>query len=448
MSMDLTIRLLGRPKVSKDTQQGFQTMARKYVVQGPRASEQSLYEENNPLFLAVGTPDIEFTDHLLVDQRLEPADSMERAYLTRTFVKMREHWVTESVSESADLIKLTRTFIAIRGQINTYGYSPSAWAKHPNNQSYGVSVPKNTSEDPWDYAPENVLNGSPGNISYNNAEAGESGFSEVPYVEVEDSKSSLRDYLSDNSDEVNLGEWMRGSAQVNMAAPGVDVWSVSWVTHASPYWTFGTTKGGGAKDQSFTVVDFNHLGLKLTTRTVLGGGASVPLQAKTFNTFHIGETLPDHLAKIAGGTSVGSNPSPSVNLDFHIKIWQGRTVSFKQYLKNAVWTMNTTEHLSFPTRDGQNIQVGEKDPFILKFEDSPFIWDDAGQEYVDSDGNGLPLYQGSELAHIGGQITWSGTQKSLNSSGQTVLNSVSTKIAPIFRKGKIRVWKVQITYIG
>jgi len=446
--MDLTIRLLGRPKVSKDTTQGFQTMARKYVVAGNRASARSLNEIENPLFLPLGTPDVEFEDHLLVDQRLEPSDSMERAYLSRTFLKMRERWVQESVSENADLIKITRTFVAIRGAVSIYGYSPSAWAKHPSNEAAGVA--KDTSEDPWDYAPEPVLKGAPGQLSYTNAEAAESGFSEDPWVSIGGSSDSLANYLMTNANSDSLGTWMRGSAQVTMAAPGVDVWSVSWVTHASPYWTFGTTsKGGGSKNGSFTIVDFNHLGLKLTNVDVAGGGGgSTPLKAKTFNTFHVGEELPEHLAEIAGGTTVGSSSTPSVNLDFHIKIWQGRTISFKQYLRNAVWQMNTTEHLTFPTLDGQQIDVGEKDPYIMKFENTPFIWDDAGQTYMDTDGKGLPLYQGSELAHIGGQITWSGTQKNLNAAGQTVLNSVGTKIAPIFRKGKDRIWKVQITYVG
>ncbi len=446
MGMDLTIRLLGRPKVSKDTTQGFQTMARKYVVAGNRASERSLKEVGNPLFLKVGTPDVEFTDHRLVDQRLEPSDSMDRAYLSRTYLQMRKRWVQESVTENADMIKVTRTFVAIRSEVSIYGYSASAWAKHPSNEGFGVA--KDNSEDPWDYAPDPVLNGSPDKVIYDDSEASNSGFSEEPWVSIGNSSSSLADYLSSNASSVSLGVWVRGSAQVTMASPGVDVWNVSWVTHASPYWTFGTSGKGGSKGASFTLVDFDHLGLKLTNVGSAGGGGSVPLQAKTYNTFHVGETLPDHLAQIAGGTSVGGSSSPSVNLDFHIRIWQGRTISFKQYLRNAVWTINTTEHLSFPTLGGGSVNVGEKDPFILKFENSPFIWDSGGQTYMDIDGAGLPLYQGSEVAHIGGQITWSGTQKNLNGAGQTVLNSVSTKIAPIFRKGKQRIWKVQITYVG
>ena len=160
MGMDLTIRLLGRPKVSKDTTQGFQPMARKYVVAGNRASKRSLEEFGNPLFLKVGTPDVEFTDHLLVDQRLEPSDSMDRAYLSRTYVQMRERWVQESVSETADMVKVTRTFVALRAEVSIYGYSATAWAKHPSN-----ARSKDTSEDPWESAPAPVLKGEPGQIS-------------------------------------------------------------------------------------------------------------------------------------------------------------------------------------------------------------------------------------------------------------------------------------------
>lgn len=448
MARDLTIRLLSRPKVSKDSQLGFQTLARKYVVQGPRACNAGILDANNPLFIPVGTTDEEFTDHMLVNQQLEPAQSMEKAYLVRTFAKLRKRWVSESVSETADLIKLTRTFVVLRAQVSIYGYSASAWAKHPSNQAVSLGA-KNTDEDPWDYAPEPVLNGSPGNLgSYDDSAASQHGLPNEPWVSVGGSSQSLSDYLGGNSGSANMGVWVRGTAQVNFSSPGVDIWSVTWVTHASPYWTFGTTGKGSGKSQVFTLVDFDHLGLKLTQIGGGGGGGSAPLQAKTYNTFYVGETLPVHLAQISGGTSVGSSSSPSVNLDFHIRIWQGRTISFKQYLRNAVWTINTTEHLSFPTLDGNSVDVGEKDPYILKFEKTPFIWDENGQTYMDINSGGLPMYQGSELAHIGGQITWSGTQMSLNGAGATVLNAVSTKIAPMFRKGKTRIWKVQITYVG
>ena len=290
MGMDLTIRLLGRPKVSKDTTQGFQTMARKYVVAGNRASERSLKEVGNPLFLKVGTPDVEFTDHRLVDQRLEPSDSMDRAYLSRTYLQMRKRWVQESVTENADMIKVTRTFVAIRSEVSIYGYSASAWAKHPSNEGFGVA--KDNSEDPWDYAPDPVLNGSPDKVIYDDSEVSNSGFSEEPWVSIGNSSSSLADYLSSNASSVSLGVWVRGSAQVTMASPGVDVWNVSWVTHASPYWTFGTSGKGGSKGASFTLVDFDHLGLKLTNVGSAGGGGSVPLQAKTYNTFHVEKLYP------------------------------------------------------------------------------------------------------------------------------------------------------------
>ena len=83
MAKDLTIRLLGRPQVSKDSVAGFQKLVRKYVVEGSRASKSGIEDENSPLFLAVGTQDEEFADHFLVNQQLQGnPSSMEKAMLT------------------------------------------------------------------------------------------------------------------------------------------------------------------------------------------------------------------------------------------------------------------------------------------------------------------------------------------------------------------------------
>ena len=86
MAQDLTIRLLGRPKVTEDNQAGFNTVVRKYVVQGPRASKAGIEDVNNPLFLPVGTDDEEFAGYNLVSQAIEPTSSMDKAFLNRTYV--------------------------------------------------------------------------------------------------------------------------------------------------------------------------------------------------------------------------------------------------------------------------------------------------------------------------------------------------------------------------
>jgi hypothetical protein len=442
MGKDLTIRLLSRPKVSKDSQLGFQTMVRKYVVQGDRACSAGILDATNPLFLSVGTADEEFSDHLLVNQQLEPTQSMEKAYILRTFVRMRERWVSESVSETADLVKLTRTFVVLRAQVSIYGYSTAAWAKHP---SYAVA--KVTDEDPWDYAPAPVLNGEPGTVNVSNANASAHGLQYDPWVSLAGTSQSLSDYLTANANLGNLGAWVRGNATVNMSSPGVDVWSVTWVTHASPYWTFGTSKGSGKSSGALTMVDFDHNGLKLTSVGASGSG-SFALQAKTFNTFYVGEFLPAHLAQIAGGSS-SSTSTPSVNLDFTIRIAGGRTISFKQFLKNAIWQMNTSHNLDFPDRSGNQITVGSKDPYVLIFDSSIYDKDSSGK-YKDESTSGYPHYQGFPVGQIGGQITWSANYWSYLPSTTTIqgVNTVSTKIAPLFRKDETRIWKIQITYVG
>lgn len=445
MGRDLTIRPVGRPKISKDSQLGFQTIARKYVVQGPRVAQVCLNEATNPLFLATGTADEEYTDHLLTNQAIEPANSPDRAYMTRTFVNLRNRWVSESISETVDLVKLSRQFVVLRGQVSIYGYSTAAWAKHPSNTAVALGA-KDTDEEPWDYAPYPVLNGEPGGLSYTDANAASHGMQNNPWVSIGGSSQTLSAYLTAKASLGNLGAWVRGNVTVTMAAPGVDVWNCTWVTHAKPYWTFGTTGRGSGKSQVFTMVDFDHLGLKLTQVGSGGTSSTTPMQAKTYNTFYVGDSLPTHLAQLAGGSISGSSSSSSVSLDFHITLDGGRTVTNKQFIKNAVWTLNTTENLSFPTLAGGTTVVGEKDPYILKFDKGPFMWSSGG--YTTVAATGLPMYQGTPVAHIGGQITWTGTQMILNSAGAKVLSSVSSKITPLFRRDDTKIWKVQITYVG
>lgn len=121
MARDLTIRPLGRPKVSKDNQAGFNTLVRRYVAQGPRASKAGIEDATNPLFLPVGSTDEEFTEYKLVDQQIEPAQgSMDKAYVSRTFVDLRERWVSESITQTPDLTKINRKFVVLRGQNDTY----------------------------------------------------------------------------------------------------------------------------------------------------------------------------------------------------------------------------------------------------------------------------------------------------------------------------------------
>jgi hypothetical protein len=453
MAQDLTIRLLGRPKLSQDSQAGFHTLVRRYVAQGPRASKGGIEDANNPLFLPVGTTDEEFSDYKLVNQSIEPAQgSMDRAYVNRSYVDLRERWVSESVTQTPDLFKLNRKFVVLRGQDDVHGYSAAAWAKHPSNAAV-----KNPSEDAWDYAPVPVTNGQPRtrNMSFNSAS--DDGLTYTPNVSIAGTSQTFATYMQGVSvAETGLGSWLRGKASVQMAAPGIDVWDVEWVTHGEPYWTFGTTsQRGGGKSQAMTIVDFDYLGLKLSTVGSSGSSSSSAVQAKTYNFFVVADELPDSVAQVAGGSgTAGGGSSPSVNLDFHIQGYEGRGWTFKQFIKNAVWTINTDANLEFPTYGGGLKTVGEKKPYQLKFDSGPFeagVGYVGGGKFANVDGANLPMFQNAIISNIGGQITWTGTQLTVYTSGSSstiVSNIVSTKISPIFNYGNQKIWKVQITYVG
>lgn len=445
MAQDLTIRLLGRPKLSEDSQAGFHTLVRRYVAQGPRASKAGVEDTTNPLFLPVGTADEEFTDYKLVSQSIEPAQgSMDRAYVNRTFVDLRERWISESVTQTPDLFKLNRKYVVLRGQNDTYGYSASAWAKHPSNATY-----KTNSEDPWDYMPAPVSLGHPEANSVTLTNAADHGLTNVPYVSIGGTAQPFSDYLTSSVSIGNMGTWLPGKASVQMSTPGIDVWNVEWVTHGNPYWTFGTTsQRGGGKSQTMTVVDFDHRGLKLSSGGGSSGSGSALTQTKTYNFFVVAEDLPDSVAQISGGSGGGlGGVMPSVKLDVTITGYQGGSTSYTQFIKNGVWDINIDEHLEFPSQSGGTIKVGEKNPYTLQFDYAP--WYITGDDVMPV--GGLPLFQGRPISHIGGQITWTATQLSVYTNGTTTVtgaSAVSTKISPLFNYGDKKIWKVQITYVG
>ena len=103
MPKDLTIRELGRPQISKESQIGLQKITRKFVAQGNRVAVAELNQATNPLFLAVGTPDDEYTDHVLVNQQVTSVSGdVDRAYLTREYVQLetpslRSHQINQAI---------------------------------------------------------------------------------------------------------------------------------------------------------------------------------------------------------------------------------------------------------------------------------------------------------------------------------------------------------------
>ena len=228
MAKDLTIRLVGRPKVTKDSSLGFNRLARKYVVQGPRASKQGIEDPQNPLFLAVGTPDDEFgDDYVLVNQAIEPSSSIEKAVLNRDYVEIRDTWHSESVSESGDLKKLQRKYTVLRAQ-HSKGYGTAEWATHPHNSNI-------SSIDPWDYLPEVIKATEPGSLGYdvfanagNTPEGLKQPMVELNGVSVANSVSinnephaSLSDALSHARAIGSLSAgWVRASATVDTSNPG------------------------------------------------------------------------------------------------------------------------------------------------------------------------------------------------------------------------------------
>ena len=134
MARDLLIRLLGRPQVTEDSALGYRKITRRYVVEGNRASKEGIEGDVtkgiDALFLAVGTPDEEFTDHYLVNQRIEPSKTVDKAYLIREYAHIRDSWASESASESGDLKKITRRYTVLRAN-HSLGYDTNEWNRHP-----------------------------------------------------------------------------------------------------------------------------------------------------------------------------------------------------------------------------------------------------------------------------------------------------------------------------
>lgn len=442
MAKDLTIRLLGRPQVSKDSQLGYQTVRRTYVVEGPRASLQGISDPDNPLFLAVGTADEEFTDHYLVNQQLSPSEgTMDKAKLVRDFVEIRNTWASESISESGDLKRLTRRYVVLRAQnpdTHSLGYDATSWGNHPRN-------PENKNNDPYDYLPEVIKNTVPEKVDRDLPSIPWSSGTPVYFNETTKLYPGLR------SAGLNAGSWVPGGAQVSMAAPGVDVWTVAYVTHGNAYWTTSTTKKGGSSSAPTAVVRFDENGIEIQRYgTESGGGTS---QVYTLVFYAVGEQMPSTLLNAFGGSF---NIQPSVHLDFTVTPapGEGRSgVSYKQHIPNAVFRDDSK--VIFPTLSGGTETVGDKNAskFEYVFRGDMRISSGASEElsdietekqYITSpDRKKLPTFQGVPIAHIGGKISYTHTYAVSSSVG----SNVGTKIRPVFSHEDSKIWRVEITYV-
>jgi hypothetical protein len=426
MAKDLTIRLLGRPQVTKDDQVGYQRIARQYVVEGYRASQAGINDPSNPLFLAVGTADEEFTDHYLVNQKITPKQgSVDTAYLSREFVEIRNTHVQESVVASADLKRIRRTYVVLRAQ-HARGYDTDTWGKHPINGGGG---------EPWGYAPS-IVSTSPDSINYGLPE--QYTIAKTPQLGGNGLYSAIN---AGQSDGVNSGIWLKGSAQVSSSQPGVDVWSVEWVNHTKAYWTSGTKKAGSS---SFTIpkgVSFDSDGLKISLLTTTEGSSSY-MQVGTFNFFVTAENIPTYFANYWLGSS---SSSPAVLIDVTFTEYEGDNKSYKitQKIPNAIFE-GSGGSLSFPGSTGGSVKVADIGLNALNF-NQVFSRDMFGGVL---DTTNYPMFQNRKMKSVGGSITWDNRFDPADSTAAQ-LNVV---VRPIFTSSSLneskKIWKVSISYVG
>ena len=439
MSIDLRIRPLGRPKISQDSAIGFQRVARRYVVEGPKASKIGLdgTYDGLALKLAVGTPDEEFTDHYLVNQQLEPAKGMDKAYLTREYAEIRNTWVSESVSDTANLRTLTRRYVVLRAEHDN-GYDSTSWGNHPKTLNTSTSA---DNFDPWDFLPKVVKQKGPQH-SYTVAQlvtaAGVPGtittFPTTPQLDGGNLPDKLGALVT--NDALN---WVPAAAQVDTSNPGVDVWSVSWKLPGLPSWGIsGSRRGSSWKSPNWISFDTNGIGIEQSGGSGNSGG---PRPSYTFTYFYVGDTPP--LALIGGASALG-RADPKVMMDFHFisRFGNTRMLNMNKMFSNTilVFAPNTQGKLMFPTESGGVVEVADKDAldYELTFNyDAP-----TGTGPYTSPVNGFPIYQGQPFIKASGKISWSyGFDQS-----STATQMVGTRARPIHTWRDKRIWMVELTY--
>ncbi len=426
VSWTAPIRPEGEPTITKDSQIGFQTVTRSYVITGDYYTKANMFDGLNPLFLDVGTADHEYTDHYLVNQAIKPMLNMQKegddtvedlAILTRQFVEIRDSAFQESVTVANDLRKITRYFVVLRAD-HAKGYSPtgktSTWNKHPSQAS---------GYEPWEYAPHPVSEppttvarsmpqSTPMNVS---ALLGEVGINDV-----------INEYS-----EANSGEWLKGSASVRLSQPGVDVWTVSWATHTNPYWSAGGEKTlGSVNSKSPKTVDFDRDGLKVYSTDAEVRGNLIG-QVATISFFVVGNVVTTNLSSNWQGVS---NSDPSVCLDFYLIPYDGsKAISFNSVIDNAVFANVGSANLA-DLATGQGVTNG------FRF---------TGGYYNGDDPSGLPIFKNMRIADGGGTITFTAAAPD---SDATTASPITAKTDPIFTSGDPnetkRIWRVRISYAG
>ena len=422
MAKDLTIRLLGRPQVTKDDQVGYQRIARQYVVEGYRASYVGINDASNPLFLAVGTEDEEFTGHYLVNQKIAPKQgSVDTAYLTREFVEIRDTYVQESVVSSADLKRIRRTFVVLRG-VHNLGYTQEKFNLR------GAA-------EPWAYAPT-IVSTPPTSIDYGLPE----NYTIVKTPNLGDSPL-YNTINAGKSYGVNSGVWLKGAAQVSLSQPGVDVWSVEWVNHTKSYWTSGTKKAGSS---SFTIpkgVSFDSDGLKISMLTTNQSSSSY-MQVGTFNFFVTAENIPTYFANYWLGSS---SSTPAVLIDVTFTEYEGDNKPYKivKTIPNAIFE-GSGSSLSFTGSTGGSVKVADVGLNALTFNET-FKRNLFGGAL---DTTNYPVFQNRKMKSVGGSITWDNRFDPADS----VAAQLNVIVKPLFTSAAStesnKIWKVSISYVG
>jgi hypothetical protein len=418
------IRPEGEPSITKDTQVGNQTVSRAYVIRGDYYNKNKLFDVDNPLFLPVGTEDHEYTNHYLIDQSVKPRLNMQNdaddtvedlGIIVRTFVEIRNTWVSESISASNDLKRIRRNFVVLRAE-HPKGYSASLWPKHP---SQGGQV------DPWSYAPD-VVTQAPTPIAYTYPTT--SPLNKNPQLD----DASLIDNLIKVSGEINSGAWIKGSAQVSSSKPGVDVWSVEWVTHTKPYWSSAGEKTTGSSSfKSPVAVTFNTDGVQILNTGGSGSGSTVG-QAANFTFFAVSESVSTTLSSYWKGVS---SSQPSVMLDFYLQPKVGGSpITFKQQLNNAVFNSTGTTNIG-----GLATSSGVVNGYRFF----------GGYYNGDQEISELPKFKNIPISDGGGIITFS---HDAITESDTTSSPLTVKTNPVFTSPdpyeSSRIWRIVISYVG
>ena len=469
VSWTAPIRPDGEPTITEDTKNGYQTILRSYVLNGEFYSASKLFFENNPLFLPVSTSDHEYPDHFLVDQQVKPMLNLQKegddttedlGMLTRKFVKVRGTYTSESVSTTVDLRKITRTYAVLRAD-HAYGYKTN-WNSHPQNSK--------SKKEPWDYFPDMITD--PDAAGYSTAVFDNHlingkipTFADIPETEEGQGEPDLR-----RSSETyrlagttfNSGKWLKSNVAVNMEQPGIDIWSVSWVTHNASHITSSPKKiAGGSTTAPPKIVEMSQNGLIVTD---IGGGSSNSQygQMSAEVAYFVDEQIDAAVTSSWGG---GSSFTPSVYLDFYIEGYQhSNGFNMTRLIENATYILNTTQPLTWG-----GVTVGAKSGSSLTFngdflKDATFEYDVTKNLGYDEDGNvisgttiqvteidksKLPIFKGKPIAHAGGHITWTRTAGSGGSSYAALTGVTTIPIASSADPNDPRkIWKVITTYVG